>query len=92
MHHQSRTFYWFWLNLSILSDFLCSLSQILTFRMATKSEGIQRLLQAEQRANAKVAEAKKSEFVCIFHYNFELILSRIWYNSRAQASNIQDMF
>ena len=29
--------------------------------MATKTEGIQRLLQAEQRANAKVAEAKKSK-------------------------------
>ena len=29
--------------------------------MATKSEGIQRLLQAEQRANVKVAEAKKSK-------------------------------
>ncbi|XP_063684114.1 V-type proton ATPase subunit G 1-like [Bolinopsis microptera] len=29
--------------------------------MATKSEGIQRLLQAEQRANAKVAEAKKKK-------------------------------
>jgi len=29
--------------------------------MATKSEGIQRLLQAEQRANVKVAEAKKKK-------------------------------
>jgi hypothetical protein len=37
--------------------------------MATKSEGIQRLLQAEQRANAKVAEAKKSEFIDLQQLN-----------------------
>lgn len=40
---------------------LCSFSRSFTSDMASQSQGIQQLLQAEKRAAEKVAEARKRE-------------------------------